>query len=309
MHILAANQFSIENMEAVFDQADNFREQLSSNEGRRYLATKHVGEQICSIFYEPSTRTKASFELAAKKLGMGIFETENAGEFSSVSKGETIEDTVRVLGSYGISAIVIRTKEEGAAMRAASVSPVPIINAGDGKGEHPTQSLLDAYTVKREQGRLNDLHIVMGGDLKNGRTVRSLSQVIAKYPNNRITYVSMPELQIGDDIKTILEDHNTDYKETADMYEALHDADVVYWTRLQRERLQNPDAIPHGGFVIDQYALEAMHKNATIMHPLPRVDEITVDVDEDPRAKYFDQAENGLYIRMALLDQAVESCR
>ncbi len=305
MHVLAASQFNPEEMEDIFNQADQMRLECQSVEGRRELASRHIGEQICSMFYESSTRTKASFELAALKLGMGIFETENAGEFSSISKGETIQDTVRVLGSYGISAIILRTKKEGEAALAATASPVPIINAGDGTGEHPTQSLLDAYTIKREVGRLDGLHIVMGGDLKHGRTVRSLSQVLAKYPNNHITYVSMPELQIGDDIKTLLLAHGTGCSETPDMSEALHDADVVYWTRLQKERLQNPDAIPNGGFVIDKVALETMSDSAIIMHPLPRIDEITLDVDNDPRAKYFEQAENGLYIRMALLDRVV----
>lgn len=307
MHVLAANQFSPPEMDSIFKQADEMRFECQETEGRRKLAGTHIGEQICSTFYEPSTRTKASFELAAIKLGMGIFETENAGEFSSISKGETIEDTVRVLSSYGVSAIVLRTKEEGAAARAASASPVPVINAGDGKGEHPTQSLLDAYTIQHELGRLSGLRIVMGGDLKNGRTIRSLSQVLAKYPDNHITYVSMPELQIGDDIKTLLDDHATSYDETSDMYDALHNADVVYWTRLQKERLENPEAIPGGGFVIDKVALEAMSKDAIIMHPLPRIDEIATEVDDDPRAKYFIQAENGLYIRMALLDRAVQS--
>jgi aspartate carbamoyltransferase catalytic subunit len=147
----------------------------------------------------------------------------------------------------------------------------------------------------------------MGGDLKHGRTARSLSQVLAKYDNNHITYVSMPELQIGDDIKIALDDHGTSFEETSDMYEPLHDADVVYWTRLQKERLENPDSIPQGGFVIDRTALESMSENAIIMHPLPRIDEITTEVDGDPRAKYFEQAENGLYVRMALLDRAASS--
>ena len=305
MHVLAASQFSPEEMGEVFELADQFKEMCHTPEGKRELAAMHVGEQVCSTFYEPSTRTKASFELAALKLGMGVFETENAGEFSSVSKGETIEDTVRVLGSYGVAAIILRTKEEGLAAQAASVSLVPIINGGDGKGEHPTQSLLDVYTIQESLGRLEGLKVVMGGDLQNGRTVRSLSQVLAKYPGNHITYVSMPELQIGEDIKTVLQDQDTTYEETTDMYEPLHDADVVYWTRLQKERLENPEAIPQGGFVIDSTALETMSENAIIMHPLPRIDEISTDVDDDPRAKYFEQAENGLYVRMALLDQAV----
>lgn len=307
MHILTAKQFTCDEMVVIFKKADEFRELLKTSKGRRQLATLHAGEHICSLFYEPSTRTKASFEIAAKKLGMGLFETENAGEFSSVSKGETIEDTVKVLGSYGSTAIILRSKEEGMATRAAYASAVPVINAGDGKGEHPTQSLLDLYTIQRECGRLENLKVVMGGDLKHGRTVRSLSQVLAKYPGNHITFVSIPELQISQDIKTILDEYKVTYTETSDMHSAFKDADVVYWTRLQKERLSNPDDAPEDGFTIDTAALQSLPKKAIIMHPLPRIDEITTEVDDDPRAKYFSQAENGLYIRMALLDQAVST--
>jgi aspartate carbamoyltransferase catalytic subunit len=305
-HVLDAKQFHPEEMNEIFELADEFKARIQTRESRRELASTHIGEQIGSIFYEPSTRTKGSFEIAALKLGMGIFQTENAGEFSSIAKGETIEDTVRVLGSYGLAAIVLRTKEEGLASQAAAVSPVPIINGGDGKGEHPTQALLDAYTIGKRFDRLGGLKIVMGGDLANGRTVRSLSQVLAKYPGNHITYVSMPELQIGEDIKTVLTDRGTTFDETTDMYEPLHDADVVYWTRLQEERLEDPGAIPEGGFVIDRTALEVMSKDAILMHPLPRKGEVTTDVDRDPRAMYIEpQSPNGLYIRMALLDRTV----
>jgi aspartate carbamoyltransferase catalytic subunit len=331
MHVLTANQFNQQELGSIFERADYFKEQVHSAEGRRSLFTLHQGEQIASIFYEPSTRTKASFELAALKLGMGVFETEHAGSFSSISKGETIEDTVRVLGSYGLSAIVLRTNKEGMAARAASASEVPVINGGDGKGEHPTQSLLDAYTIHDVLGRLDGLKVVMGGDLRRGRTVRSLSQLLAKYPGNKITFVSIPALQIGDDIKTHLDSQGVEYDETTEMYDPLHDADVVYWTRLQRERKKEQDepgseadgqdepdgeaeldrqaeeqlrALPEGSYDIGAAALQALSDNAIIMHPLPRVGEIHRDVDDDPRAKYFEQAENGLYVRMALLDRA-----
>ncbi|MGI9027707.1 MAG: aspartate carbamoyltransferase [Candidatus Saccharimonadales bacterium] len=309
MHVLAAHQFNPEQIGAIFEKADEFHGQLQTAEGRRELASLHLGEQVCSTFYESSTRTKASFELGALKMGMQVFETENAAEFSSISKGETIEDTIRVLGSYGVAAIILRTKKEGEAARAASVSQVPIINAGDGKAEHPTQSLLDAYTIQKEIGRLDNLRVVMGGDLKHGRTVRSLSQLLAKYPQNHIAFVSHPEFRMGDDIKAILDEHDTTYDETSEMYDPLHDADVVYWTRSQTERHDDQDSPADGEFVIDTVALEAMNKDAIIMHPLPRVGEITLAVDSDPRAKYFIQAENGLYIRMALLDQAVSVVR
>ncbi len=229
-----------------------------------------------------------------------MISTENAGEYSSAIKGETLEDTIRTVNAYA-DAVVIRHKETGAADRAAAVSTVPIINAGDGKGEHPTQALLDLYTIQREKGRLDSLRIVIGGDLAHGRTARSLAQVVSLYRGNHITFVSVPELQIGDDIKLYLSRHGTTHHETDNLLAALKDADVVYWTRLQKERLSNPAL--ESSFVIDEKALKAMPKDTVIMHPLPRVKEIAAAVDTDPRAAYFRQVENGLYIRMALFDQ------
>ena len=303
MHVLSSEQFTPQVIDQVFDQADQFRDQLTVPDARRELASRHVGSKLCNLFYEPSTRTRLSFGFAADNLGVRVQGTENAREFSSASKGETLEDTIRVINEYGVDIIVLRHHETGAAAQAAVVSEAAIINAGDGQGEHPTQSLLDMYTIKRKHGRLDNLRIVMGGDLKQGRTARSLAKVLSKYPNNHISFVSVPELQIGDDIKTRLNESGTTYDETSDMLEAFHDADVVYWTRLQKERLENPDAVPEGGFVIDATALEVLPGGAIIMHPLPRVGEIDPAIDSDPRAQYFEQAGNGLYIRMSLIDR------
>ena len=303
MHVLSSEQFTPQVIDQVFDQADQFRDQLTVPDARRELASRHVGSKLCNLFYEPSTRTRLSFGFAADNLGVRVQGTENAREFSSASKGETLEDTIRVINEYGVDIIVLRHHETGAAAQAAVVSEAAIINAGDGQGEHPTQSLLDMYTIKRKHGRLDNLRIVMGGDLKQGRTARSLAKVLSKYPNNHISFVSVPELQIGDDIKTRLDESGTTYDETSDMLEAFHDADVVYWTRLQKERLENPDAVPEGGFVIDATALEVLPGGAIIMHPLPRVGEIDPAIDSDPRAQYFEQAGNGLYIRMSLIDR------
>jgi aspartate carbamoyltransferase catalytic subunit len=305
MHVLTADQFAPEDISGLFKQAEQFRTQLESGKGRQELAKRHYDKQICSLFYEPSTRTRSSFEAAALKLGMGVVSTENAAEFSSASKGETIEDTTRVLNQYGFSAIVIRHPETGAVAKAAAVSSVPILNAGDGKGEHPTQSLLDIYTIYREFGRLDNLKIVMGGDLRNGRTVRSLATILAKYPGNKICFVSIPELQMAGDIKQLLKKSGTAFKETAELAKAFDGADVIYWTRLQKERLGANTPINGAGFTIDAKSLGLIPDKAIIMHPLPRVGEIAVEVDSDPRAKYFEQAGNGLYIRMALLDQVV----
>jgi aspartate carbamoyltransferase catalytic subunit len=303
-HILAAEQFDQAQLSAIFAQADHFRESDALIAGRREIMQKHFGRVMLSMFYEPSTRTRFSFNIAAKKLGIAVEGTENAAEFSSAAKGESIEDTVRVFNEYGVDAINLRTKEEGHASLAASVSKAAIINGGDGKAEHPTQAVLDLYTIQNELDRLDDLKIVIGGDLAHGRTTRSLALLLSKYPNNQVSFVSAPELQIGDDIKAHLTERGTAFSETSEMYDALRDADVVYWTRLQLERLDPAKKLSIGqeGFVLDAAALEVLPSSAIIMHPLPRQDEIPVTTDADPRSKYFRQAGNGLYVRMAMLD-------
>lgn len=302
MNVISVSQFDNELLEKIFDRTDEIKAMVKDAAARKELSARHSEKQMCSIFYEPSTRTRTSFEAAALKLGMGVVSTENARDFSSSVKGETIEDTFNVLNGYDFDVIVMRHHETGAAKQAALVSKSPLINAGDGKGEHPTQSLLDAYTIRQRFGRLENLNIVMGGDLANGRTVRSLSQLLSVYKGNELTFVSMPELQIGDDIKEILSRSGLKFHETDDVNEAVSQADVIYWTRLQKERLDNPEMIPKGGFVLDKGSLSHMKKEAIIMHPLPRVDEIAFEVDSDPRAYYFQQAGNGLYVRMALID-------
>lgn len=307
-HILSAEQFNPEQLAELFVQADEFRDRDQTIASRREVMQSHTGRIMLSMFYEPSTRTRFSFEIAATKLGIGVVGTENAAEFSSAAKGETIEDTVKVFNEYGVDALSMRTKEEGHADRAAAVSEVAIINGGDGKGEHPTQAVLDLYTIQEQLQRLDGLHVVMGGDLAHGRTVRSLAKLLSQYKNNHISFVSTPELQIGQDIKLKLEDHDTRFVETTDMYSALREADVVYWTRLQLERHTSDRAlsVSQKHFVLDATALEIMPSTAIIMHPLPRNEEIPDSTDNDPRAKYFRQAGNGLYIRMAMLDQVMQ---
>lgn len=297
-HVLTARQFTGEDLEGLFNRADAMRDASQSPEGRRKLLGRHAGSIIATLFYEPSTRTRLSFESAAQRLGMGVISTENARDFSSASKGETIEDTIRVVAGYA-DLIAMRHNETGAAAQAAAVSRVPIINAGDGKGEHPTQALLDAYTIQRELGKLSGLHVVLGGDLANGRTARSLVQLLAS-PDNHFTFISTPELRMGDDIKDYLEERGASYTETDQLLPALNTANVVYWTRLQKERLEDPTL--QAGFTLGTEAFTAMPESCIVMHPLPRVGEIDPAVDGDPRAAYFRQAENGLYLRMALMD-------
>jgi aspartate carbamoyltransferase catalytic subunit len=301
-HILNADQFTPELLDKLMAQAEVIRQKLKTDKGRRELLASQADKQFCSLFYEPSTRTRTSFEAAALKLGMGVVSTENAAEFSSAAKGETIEDTIRVLNQYGFAAIAIRHPVTGTVAQAAAVSDAPILNAGDGKGEHPSQSLLDVYTIYRHFGRLDNLHVVMGGDLRNGRTVRSLAKLLAKYPGNRLTFVSVPQLQMAEDIKDILHKSQVPFLETDNLATAFKDADVVYWTRLQKERLDAGEKFDSSAFVITAYSLKVLPKQAIIMHPLPRVDEIATEVDADSRAKYFEQAGNGLYTRMALLE-------
>ncbi len=300
-HILSARQFDVEQVAQIFHETDALRNEYDTD--RRSLASMHIGRTVATLFYEPSTRTRLSFESAAQDIGMGVISTENASEFSSAIKGESIEDTIRTVGAYA-DVIVLRHKENGLADRAAAASEVPVINAGDGTGEHPTQALLDLYTIQRDKGQTDNLRVVIGGDLKHGRTARSLTQMLSMYEGNHISFVSVPELQMGDDIKAHLDQSNTTYSETDDMYEVLADADVVYWTRLQKERLTNPDI--ESRFIIDQAALQAMNQDAIILHPLPRVDEIEMSVDTDPRARYFtSQVPNGRHIRRALLSRVI----
>jgi len=302
LHILSARQFDAEQLNNFFDDTEALRDLAASDPDQ--LSRLGAGAIAATLFYEASTRTRLSFESAALRLGMGVISTENAALFSSAIKGESIEDTARVVGEYA-STIIIRHKVNGMPEKAAAVSKVPIINAGDGTNEHPTQSLLDAYTIRREKGRLDGLNVVIGGDLKHGRTVRSLARVLSMYPGNKISFVSVDELQIGDDITTHLHGTGTKYEKTDDMFGALHDADVVYWTRLQKERQADPSV--ETGFVIDQAALQVMKEDAIILHPLPRVGEIDPSIDGDPRAKYFEQAANGLHVRTALLKMVLES--
>jgi aspartate carbamoyltransferase catalytic subunit len=257
---------------------------------------------LATIFYEPSTRTRLSFESAMMRLGGQVISTENAREFSSAIKGETIEDTVRIVESYA-DAIVIRHYEQGAARRAAAVSSMPIINGGDGPGEHPTQALLDLYTIRHELGRIDGIKIALVGDLRFGRTARSLSLLFRLTSGAELIFVSPPEVPMGADIRAALDEAGVRHREETDLAKVLPEVDVVYQTRIQKERFATPEeyAAAKGVYILDQPAFDALQPDAIVMHPLPRVDEIATAVDRDPRAAYFRQAKNGVYIRMALL--------
>ena len=300
VNVISVNQFDKKALECLFVKTLDIKKKYQTEEGREELLRLQPGKQLCSFFFEASTRTRVSFELAAQRIGMGVVSTADAS-ISSVKKGETLEDTITLLSNYGFDLIVMRHNETGAAERAAKVTKVPLINGGDGKGEHPTQALLDMYTIWEKFGGLDDLTVSIGGDLANGRTARSLAKILSIYERNKINFISSKELRIGDDIKEVLQKNGTAFEETENMNEALSKSDVVYWTRIQKERMTDPNATGER-YIIDENTLKIIPKEAIIMHPLPRVDEITVGVDSDPRAYYFIQAANGLYLRMALID-------
>ncbi len=303
-HVIESQQFDVRTLSDVFEKAEEFRKTPSSR-----LKNVLSGMTLAAIFYEPSTRTRLSFESAMQKLGGNVLSTENAKEFSSAVKGESIEDSVRVIGGY-VDCIVMRHFEDGAAKRAAAVSKVPVINAGDGRGQHPTQALLDVYTIYKELGRLNDFEIAMVGDLSCGRTVRSLCYLLAKFKNVHITFISPSHLKMREDIKEYLTEKGIQFRESDNLNAALGEADIIYMTRIQKERMTIEDyEKAKGKFVINQDNFHLVKHGARILHPLPKVDEIDLPIEieeKDPRIAYFRQAENGLYVRMALLSMLLE---
>jgi aspartate carbamoyltransferase catalytic subunit len=285
-------------MQQVLDNAERM-ESIVARGGM----TDYQNRIMATLFYEPSTRTRFSFETAMHRLGGYVISTENAGEFSSAAKGETLEDTIRILNGY-VDVIVIRHKEVGSARRAAAVSRVPVINAGDGAGQHPTQALLDLYTIRKEIGRIDGLRIAMVGDLAQGRTVRSLTYLLSKFKDVNLFFVAPPLLKMKEDILDHLRERHVNFVEETSLDNVLPEVDVVYQTRIQKERFG--DRIEdyekcRGIYVLTRESLKLMKSKSLIMHPLPRLDEIAMEVDEDPRAGYFRQAQNGLYVRMALL--------
>lgn len=298
-HIVEVGQFDRPEVERLFERADRLRSTIPSN---RSLA----GRILATLFYEPSTRTRLSFESAMLRLGGQVISTENAREFSSAIKGETIEDTVRIVSGYA-DAIVIRHYEMGAARRAAAVSSVPILNAGDGPGEHPSQALLDLYTIKHELGRIDDLKIALVGDLRFGRTARSLALLSTLTHGTELIFVSPPEVPMGNDIRRQLDEKGVRYRDETDLAKVLPEADVIYQTRIQKERFATPEEYEaaRGVYILDRAAYERLNPNAIVLHPLPRVDEISPEVDTDPRSAYFRQAHNGVFIRMALLESVI----
>ena len=260
------------------------------------------GKKLATCFYEPSTRTRLSFEAAMLNLGGSVLGFSSA-DSSSAAKGESVSDTARVIGCYA-DIIAMRHPKEGAPLRASRYSRIPVINAGDGGHSHPTQTLLDMMTIRQRKGHLDHLTIGFCGDLKFGRTVHSLIKSLSRLPGMKFVLISPEELRVPDYIiSEILEPNNIPYVETRSMEEALPDLDVLYMTRVQRERFFNEEDYIRlkNSYVLTKEKLALAPADMPVLHPLPRVNEITLDVDDDPRAAYFDQVQNGVYMRMALI--------
>jgi aspartate carbamoyltransferase catalytic subunit len=295
-HVLESQQFDDEFITNLFKLTKYMKENTNK------VNNELKGKIVTLLFYQPSTRTRLSFETAANKLGATVEMTENAQEFSSAAKGETLHDTIKTVNAY-CDFIVIRHKDNDSSEIAANASTVPIINAGSGTGQHPTQALLDIYTIHEKFNTLQNLSIAVVGDLARGRTVNSLVYLMSKFKGNKFYFVAPENSMIKPGIKDHLKEHNIQFEETDDLDNTLKKVDVVYMTRIQKEYFDDPNEYEKakGQFMIDKSNINLMKDNAILMHPLPRVDEINVDVDDDPRAIYFEQAKNGLYVRMALL--------
>ncbi len=296
-HVVESQQFTVPLLMELFDRT-RAMEKIVARGG----TLDYQNRIMASLFYAPSTRTRFSFEAAMHRLGGRVLSTEQAKVFSSEMEGEQVEDSIRIIGNY-CDVIVIRHNEMCGAQRAAQVSPVPVINAGDGNGgQHPTQALLDLYTIYRERP-LPGLSVAFIGELDKGRTARSLAYLLAKFERVKIYFVAPPELQMKDDILAYLDQHNVRYELESDIDKVVGEVDVVYQTRIRPGRATDAARLK---YAIDSRVLERMKPDALILHPLPRTVELDKSVDADPRALYFRQAGNGLYVRMALLTMVLE---
>ena len=306
-HVISSQQFTVPLLMELFDRSRDM-ERIA----RRGGTLDYQHRIMAALFYEPCTRTRLSFEAAMHRLGGRVVSTEHAQVFSSEVEGEQVEDSIRIIGSHS-DVIVIRHPDQDGARRAAAVSAVPVINAGDGNGgQHPTQALLDLYTIYRERS-LDGLSIAFIGELDRGRTVRSLAYLLAKFERIRIFFVAPPEMQMKPDILEYLDRHGVRYELASDLDRVIGEVDVVYQTRIRPERTRE---IKDQGsridtvfcsYRIDSSVLHKMKSDALILHPLPRTVELDKTVDSDPRALYFRQAANGLFVRMAILTMLLDS--
>lgn len=300
-HLIDIMQLTEKEIDDLIDKAKDIIENPEK------YAEKCRGKKLATLFFEPSTRTRLSFEAAMYELGGNVLGFSEA-QSSSAAKGESVADTIRTVGAYA-DIIAMRHPKEGAPMVAAAKSTVPVINAGDGGHNHPTQTLTDLLTIKREKGRFENMTIGLCGDLKFGRTVHSLMEAMSRYAGIKFVLISPEELKIPEYLKyEVLEKKNISYTETADLEEAMPEIDILYMTRVQRERFFNEQDYIRlkDSYILTPDKLEGAKEDLSILHPLPRVNEISTAVDEDPRAKYFEQVLNGKYIRMALILKLLE---
>ena len=295
-HLIEPMDFSTEELNELFELGEKIVE------NPQLFQEKCKGKILATLFYEPSTRTRLSFEAAMIRLGGQIIGFSSAGS-SSASKGESVTDTVRTVGCYA-DICTMRHPKEGSAKVASLKAEIPVINSGDGGHQHPTQTLTDLMTIKSIKGKLNDFTIGICGDLKFGRTVHSLIKALSRYENNKFILISPEELQIPDYIKEdILNNKNIEYKEIERLEDGIEELDILYMTRVQKERFFNEADYVRlkDSYVVDCEKMNMAKKDMIVMHPLPRVNEISVEVDKDKRAKYFEQVKYGMFIRMALI--------
>jgi aspartate carbamoyltransferase catalytic subunit len=290
--LVSIDDYTKEEQLRILDLAEGFEARPVQNILEGYV--------VATLFFEPSTRTRLSFESAASRLGAQVIGFSEAGS-SSVSKGESLNDTILTVSNYA-DIIVMRHPREGSARFASEVSPVPVINAGDGANQHPTQTLLDMYSIRKTQGRLDNIHIAFVGDLKYGRTVHSLSFALCNF-NTTFHLVSPEELKLPSYVKRKIKDNQLDYFQYTDMNEVIPKVDILYMTRIQKERFSDPIEYERvkNAYVLRNDMLDGARKHMRVLHPLPRVNEIEMDVDTNPMAYYFQQAQNGVYVRQALL--------
>lgn len=297
-HVVESQQFTVPLLMELFDRARGMERVVA-----RGGSLDFQNRIMATLFYSPSTRTRFCFEAAMHRLGGRVLSTEQAHAFSSAVEGEQVEDTIRILAGYA-DVIVVRHSQEGGANRAAQVSPVPIVNAGDGEGgQHPTQALLDLYTIYRERP-LNGLSVAIVGELDKGRAARSLAYLLAKFDRVKMYFVSPQELQMRPDILAYLDEHGVNYELETDIDRVIGNVDVLYQTRINPERMRSSELLKK--YAIDAVKVRDMKADALLLHPLPRTVELDPSVDADPRALYFRQARNGLYVRMALLTMLLE---
>jgi aspartate carbamoyltransferase catalytic subunit len=278
---------------------------LEISQNPSYFSGAAAGKVMATLFYEPSTRTQMSFQTAMLRLGGTIIGFDNP-ETSSVAKGENLKDTTKIVSSYA-DIMVMRNPREGSAKAAALTAECPVINAGDGGHLHPTQTLTDLLTIDAEKGRFDSLTIGLCGDLKYGRTVHSLCKALAKFPKNRFVLISSPDLTLPDYIKQFILQNDSEIVEFGSLDDAMPELDILYMTRIQKERFADCDAPYQNNFILNKERMSAAKPDLIVLHPLPRVDEITPEVDDDPRAMYFKQAKYGVYVRMALILHTLEN--